>query len=138
MFYHVKDLQFKARVSEPDPRFARLLLEQFGGPNGELKAAMQYFVQAFCCKNPYPDKYDMLMDIATEELSHLEIVGATIQMLLGPVNGKMKDVVEDLEIGRMMEGKSVKEDFIHQAMTNPQFLVLAPGSPMLTDSNGNP
>lgn len=138
MFYHVKDLQFKARVSEPDPRFAQLLLEQFGGPNGELKAAMQYFVQAFCCKNPYPDKYDMLMDIATEELSHLEIVGATIQMLLGPVNGKMKDVVEDLEIGRMMEGKSVKEDFIHQAMTNPQFLVLAPGSPMLTDSNGNP
>lgn len=138
MFYHVKDLQFKARVSEPDPRFARLLLEQFGGSNGELKAAMQYFVQAFCCRNPYPDKYDMLMDIATEELSHLEIVGATIQMLLGPVNGKMKDVVEDLGILKMMEGKATKEDYIHQALTNPQFVVLAPGSPMLTDSNGNP
>lgn len=105
MFYHVKDLQFKARVSKPDPRFARLLLEQFGGPNGELKAAMQYFVQAFCCKKPYPDKYDMLMDIATEELSHLEIVGATIQMLLGPVNGKMKDVVENLDVTKMMEAK---------------------------------
>lgn len=138
MFYHVKDLQFKARVSKPDPRFARLLLEQFGGPNGELKASMQYFVQAFACHNPYPDKYDMLMDIATEELSHLEIVGATIQMLLGPVNGEMKDVVEDLGIMKMMEGKAAKEDFIHQAMTNPQFLVLAPGSPALTDSNGNP
>lgn len=138
MFYHVKDLQFNARVSEPDPRFARLLLEQFGGANGELKAAMQYFVQAFCCRNPYPDKYDMLMDIATEELGHLEIVGATIQMLLGPVNGKMKDVVEDMDITKMMGGKASKEDFIHQAMTNPQFLVLAPGSPMLTDSNGNP
>lgn len=136
MFYHVKDLQFKARVSKPDPRFARLLLEQFGGPNGELKASMQYFVQAFACHNPYPDKYDMLMDIATEELSHLEIVGATIQMLLGPVNGEMKDVVEDLS--KMMEGKAAKEDYIHQAMTNPQFLVLAPGSPALTDSNGNP
>lgn len=138
MFYHVKDLQFKARVSKPDPRFARLLLEQFGGPNGELKASMQYFVQAFCCRNPYPDKYDMLMDIATEELSHLEIVGATIQMLLGPVNGKMKDVVEELGIMKMMEGKATKEDYIHQALTNPQFVVLAPGSPMLTDSNGNP
>lgn len=136
MFYHVKDLQFKARVSKPDPRFARLLLEQFGGPNGELKASMQYFVQAFACHNPYPDKYDMLMDIATEELSHLEIVGATIQMLLGPVNGEMKDVVEDFS--KMMEGKAAKEDYIHQAMTNPQFLVLAPGSPALTDSNGNP
>lgn len=138
MFYHVKDLQFNARVSAPDPRFARLLLEQFGGANGELKAAMQYFVQAFCCRNPYPDKYDMLMDIATEELGHLEIVGATIQMLLGPVNGKMKDVVEDLDVMKMMEGKATKEEYIHQAMTNPQFLVLAPGSPMLTDSNGNP
>lgn len=138
MFYHVKDLQFNARVSEPDPRFARLLLEQFGGANGELKAAMQYFVQAFCCRNPYPDKYDMLMDIATEELGHLEIVGATIQMLLGPVNGKMKDVTEDMDITKMMGGKAAKEEFIHQAMTNPQFLVLAPGSPMLTDSNGNP
>ena len=56
MFHHVKELQFNARVSKPDPRFARLLLEQFGGGNGELKASMQYFVQAFACRNPYPDK----------------------------------------------------------------------------------
>lgn len=138
MFYHVKDLQYNARVSTPDPRFARVLLEAFGGANGELKSALQYFVQAFSCHNPYPDKYDMLMDIATEELGHLEIVGATIQMLLGPVNGKMKDVVENMEISSMMGGKSVKEDFIHQAFTNPQFLVTSPGSPTLTDSNGNP
>src|SRR5688500_19702925 len=98
MFQHVKDLQFNARVSEPDPRFARLLLEQFGGGNGELKAAMQYFVQAFSCKQPYPDKYDLLMDIATEEFSHLEIVGATIQMLLGGVNGALKNAADTDEI----------------------------------------
>ena len=138
MFYHVKDLQYNARVSAPDPRFARVLLEAFGGANGELKSAMQYFVQAFSCHNPHPDKYDMLMDIATEELGHLEIVGATIQMLLGPVNGKMKDVVENMEINKMMDGKAAKENFIHQAFTNPQFLVSSPGSPTLTDSNGNP
>jgi Mn-containing catalase len=65
MFYHVKDLQFNARVSKPDPAFATLLLEQFGGANGELAAALRYFGQAFGCKNPYPDKYDLLMDIAT-------------------------------------------------------------------------
>src|SRR3954463_13065689 len=94
MFYHVKDLQFNARVSAPDPKFARLLLEQFGGANGELKAAMQYFTQAFTCKMPYPDKYDLLMDIATEEFSHLEIVGATIQMLLTGVNGELKNTAE--------------------------------------------
>ena len=40
MFYHVKELQFNARVSEPDPRFARVLLEAFGGANGELKSAL--------------------------------------------------------------------------------------------------
>lgn len=138
MFYHVKDLQFNARVSKPDPRFARILLEAFGGANGELTSAMQYFVQAFSCHNPFPDKYDMLMDIATEELTHLEIVGATIQMLLGSVNGKMKDAVETMEISKLMEGKSAKEEYIHQAFTNPQCVVVAPGSPMLTDSNGNP
>src|SRR5512146_3277944 len=94
MFHHVKELQFNARVSGPDPRFAQLLLEQFGGGNGELKAAMQYFVQAFLMRHPFPDKYDLLMDIATEEFSHLEIVGATITMLLDGVNGKLKDAAE--------------------------------------------
>lgn len=138
MFYHVKDLQFNARVSKPDPRFARILLEAFGGANGELTSALQYFVQAFSCHNPYPDKYDMLMDIATEELAHLEIVGATIQMLLGSVNGEMKDAVETMDLNSMMNGKAAKEDLIHQAFTNPQFLVMAPGSPCLQDSNGNP
>ena len=94
MFYHVKDLQFNARVSEPDPAFASLLLEQFGGANGELAAALRYFGQAFAAKNPYPDKYDLLMDIATEEFSHLEIVGATIQMLLTGINGDLKNAAE--------------------------------------------
>lgn len=138
MFYHVKELQFNARVSKPDPRFARLLLEQFGGGNGELKAAMQYFVQAFGCKNPYPDKYDLLMDVATEEFSHLEIVGATIQMLLSGVTGELKDAAETDEIMQVMDGKAAKESYIHEAMVNPQFGIISGGGPMLTDSNGNP
>ncbi|MBK6264080.1 manganese catalase family protein [Marivirga sp. S37H4] len=138
MFYHAKELQFNARVSKPDPKFARLLLEQFGGGNGELKAAMQYFVQAFSCKNPYPDKYDMLMDIATEEFSHLEIVGATIQMLLNGVNGELKDTSEKEEIMSLLDGKSSRDGYIHEAMVNPQFTVLSGGGPTLTDSNGVP
>lgn len=138
MFYHVKDLQFNARVSAPDPRFANLLLQQFGGPNGELKAAMQYFVQAFSAKDPYPDKYDLLMDIATEEFSHLEIVGATIQMLLAGVNGKLKDAADEAEIMKLLGGKASKENVIHDAMSNPHFLVESAGGPMLTDSQGIP
>lgn len=138
MFYHVKDLQFNARVSAPDPRFANLLLQQFGGPNGELKAAMQYFVQAFGAKEPYPDKYDLLMDIATEEFSHLEIVGATIQMLLSGVNGKLKDAADESEIMKLLGGKASKENVIHDAMSNPHFLIESGGGPMVTDSRGIP
>jgi len=138
MFYHVKDLQFNARVSKPDPAFATLLLEQFGGANGELAAALRYFVQAFGAKNPYPDKYDLLMDIATEEFSHLEIVGATIQMLLTGVNGDLKKAAENSEIMQLLDGKASKENMIHQAMVAPQFLVSSAGGPAYTNSQGVP
>lgn len=138
MFYHVKDLQFNARVSKPDPAFATLLLEQFGGANGELAAALRYFVQAFGAKNPYPDKYDLLMDIATEEFSHLEIVGATIQMLLTGVNGDLKNAAENSEIMQLLDGKAAKENMIHQAMVAPQFLVQSAGGPAYTNSQGVP
>src|SRR5947209_1460065 len=136
MFYHVKDLQFNARVSGPDPRFASMLLEQFGGANGELSAAMQYFVQAFAVRQPYPDKYDLLMDIATEEFSHLEIVGATVTMLLSGVNSELKNAFERSDLNRLLKGKSEREQIIQEAATNPQFLDLSGGAPTLTNSSG--
>jgi Mn-containing catalase len=139
MFHHVKDLQFNARVSKPDPRFANLLLEQFGGENGELAAAMQYFTQAFGAKLPHPDKYDMLMDIATEEFSHLEIVGATIQMLLKGVNGELKDAAEQTDFMVAMNGKAAKESVIHAALSaNPQFPIITGGGPTPRNSQGVP
>lgn len=138
MFHHVKELQFNARVSKPDVRFAKLLLEQFGGPNGELKAAMQYFVQAFGCRKAYPAEYDMLMDIATEEFSHLEIVGATIQMLLTGVNGELKNAADESDLNQMLDGNAAEENYIHEAMINPQFFLVSGGTPTLTDSVGNP
>ncbi|MDX1962595.1 MAG: manganese catalase family protein [Pirellulales bacterium] len=138
MFQHIKDLQFDARVSQPDPRFAKLLLEQFGGGNGELKAAMQYFVQAFGCRREYPDKYDLLMDIATEEFSHLEIVGATITMLLTGVNGALKDAAEGNLVTQMGNGSAKKSNIIQMAMDNPKFLLESAGGPVVTDSVGVP
>ena len=57
-----------------------MLLEQFGGANGELAAAMQYSIQGLNCEDP--DRKDLLMDIGTEELSHLEIVGTLAVMAL--------------------------------------------------------
>jgi Mn-containing catalase len=139
MFHHSKDLQFNARVSRPDPAFANILLEQFGGENGELAAAMQYFTQAFGAKQPHPDKYDMLMDIATEEFSHLEIVGATIQMLLKGVNGGLKDAADSSEIMQVLDGNAAKETIIHAALTaNPQFPIITGGGPTLRNSQGIP
>nr|WP_199156772.1 manganese catalase family protein [Pedobacter sp. ASV2] len=139
MFHHSKDLQFNARVSKPDPVFANILLEQFGGENGELAAAMQYFTQAFGAKQPHPDKYDMLMDIATEEFSHLEIVGATIQMLLKGVNGELKDAADSSEIMQVLDGKAAKENIIHAALSaNPHFVMLSSGGPRLSNSQGIP
>ncbi|MDQ6609881.1 MAG: manganese catalase family protein [Bacteroidota bacterium] len=138
MFYHVKELQFNARVSKPDPAFATLLLEQFGGANGELAAALRYFAQAFGAKNPYPDKYDLLMDIATEEFSHLEIVGATIQMLLTGINGDLKDAAENSEIMQLLDGKTAKEQMIHRGMIAPQLFVDSAGGPCYTNCQGVP
>src|ERR1700756_3962886 len=83
MYHHVKKLMFTVRVDEPDPRFGNMLLEQFGGANGELAAAMQYSIQGLNCEDP--DRKDLLMDIGTEELSHLEVVGTLARMHLKPM-----------------------------------------------------
>jgi Mn-containing catalase len=78
---------YTVNVGTPDPRFGNMLLEQFGGANGELAAAMQYSIQGLNCDDPDRKDMlkDMLMDIGTEELSHLEIVGTLARMHLKPM-----------------------------------------------------
>src|SRR5688572_1200258 len=83
MYHHVKKLMYTVRVDTPDPAFGNMLLEQFGGANGELAAAMQYSIQGINCEDP--ERKDLLMDIGTEELSHLEIVGALARLHLKPM-----------------------------------------------------
>jgi Mn-containing catalase len=82
MYHHVKKLMFTVRVDEPSVSFGNMLLEQFGGANGELAAAMQYSIQGLNCEDP--ERKDLLMDIGTEELSHLEVVGCLARMHLKP------------------------------------------------------
>jgi Mn-containing catalase len=77
MFFHKKDPIHTVKVDEADPRFAQLLLEQFGGATGELSAALQYWVQSFHVENA--GIRDMLQDIALEEFGHLEMVGRLIE-----------------------------------------------------------
>jgi Mn-containing catalase len=93
MYHHVKKLMYTVRVDMPDPAFGNMLLEQFGGANGELAAAMQYSIQGLNCEDP--ERKDLLMDIGTEELSHLEIVGTLARMHLKPTKFDRQAAEED-------------------------------------------
>ena len=81
MFKHEKMLFEPVEIEKPNPQYAVLLQEQLGGGNGELKAAMQYMSQSFRIKDP--EIKDLFLDIAAEELSHMEMVAQTINLLNG-------------------------------------------------------
>lgn len=81
MFKHDKQLLKDVRVDGPNPNYANMLQEQLGGPQGELKAAMQYLSQSYRIKDPRIK--DMFLDIASEELSHMEMVATLVNLLNG-------------------------------------------------------
>jgi Mn-containing catalase len=81
MFKHEKQLLHPVSVDRPNPQYAVLLQEQLGGGNGELKAAMQYISQSFRIKNQ--EIKDLFLDIGSGELSHMEMVATTINLLNG-------------------------------------------------------
>jgi Mn-containing catalase len=93
MFVHNKRLQYTVRVAGPNPGLANLMLEQFGGPQGELAAAMRYFTQGLAEDDA--GRKDLLMDIATEELSHLEIIGSIVGMLNKGNKGQLAEGIEE-------------------------------------------
>lgn len=81
MFKHEKQYLHPVYVERPNPNYAALMQEQLGGPQGELKSALQYLSQSMRIKNP--EIKDLFLDVAAEELSHLEMVAATVNMLNG-------------------------------------------------------
>ncbi|MFB0919738.1 MAG: manganese catalase family protein [Oscillospiraceae bacterium] len=81
MFRHDKQLLKDVRVDAPNPNYANLLQEQLGGPQGELKAALQYLSQSYRIKDPRIK--DMFLDIACEELGHMEMVSTMVNLLNG-------------------------------------------------------
>ncbi|WP_429500047.1 manganese catalase family protein [Robbsia andropogonis] len=128
MFMHNKRLQYTVRVAGANPGLANLLLEQFGGPQGELAAACRYFTQAV--GEDDPGRKDLLFDIATEELSHLEIIGSMVAMLNKGAKGQLAEGVEE-------------EATLYRAMTgggNDSHItsLLYGGGPALTNSAGTP
>lgn len=128
MFAHNKRLQYTVRVNETNPALANLMLEQFGGPQGELAAAMRYFTQAVGEEDG--GRKDMLYDIATEELSHLEVIGTIVAMLNKGAKGRLAEGTdEEADIYRSITGAG-NDSHITQ--------VLYGGGPPLTNSAGVP
>jgi len=113
MYHHVKKLMYTVNVGEPDPRFGNMLLEQFGGANGELAAAMQYSIQGLNCEDQA--RKDLLMDIGTEELSHLEVIGTLARMHLKPLK-KKRDAAEADPLIAVVGGGGVS---LNNSMGNP-------------------
>lgn len=128
MFAHNKRLQYTVRVAAPNPGLANLLLEQFGGPQGELAAACRYFTQAV--SEDDPGRKDMLFDIATEELSHLEVIGSIVAMLNKGGKGQLAEAVEEeAELYRSLTGGGNDSHIT---------ALLYGGGPALTNSAGVP
>ncbi len=126
MFAHNKRLQYSVRVNECNPALANLMLEQFGGPQGELAAAMRYFTQALAEDDA--GRKDMLLDIATEELSHLEVIGTIVAMLNKGAKGKLAEAVdEEAALFRSLQGAG-NDSHVTQ--------VLFGGGPALINSGG--
>jgi Mn-containing catalase len=127
MFMHNKRLQYTVRVAEPNPALASLLLEQFGGPDGELAAAMRYFTQGLGESDP--GRKDLLIDIATEELSHLEVIGSIVAMLNKSVKAQLSEAAmeeADLYMAINSGGNSHTQSLLYG------------GGPSLTNSSGVP
>ncbi len=79
MFQYEKILQYPVNIKNPNPAFAKIIITQYGGPDGELGASLRYLSQRFAM--PYPELQGLLTDIAVEELGHLEMIGTLVYQL---------------------------------------------------------
>ena len=78
MFSYEKKLQYPVNIKNPNPKLAQIIITQYGGPDGELGASLRYLSQRFAM--PYPELKGLLTDIGTEELGHLEMIGAIVYL----------------------------------------------------------
>ena len=79
MFVYEKKLQYPVKIKNPNPALAKFICSQYGGPDGELGASLRYLSQRYSM--PYPELKGLLTDIGTEELGHLEMIGAIVHQL---------------------------------------------------------
>jgi len=127
MFLHVKELQYQAKPERPDPVYARKLQELIGGKFGEMTVMMTYLFQGWNCRGP--QKYrDMLLDIATEEIGHVEMLCTMMARLLegAPGETQAQAAAANPALAAVLGGQNV------------QHAIVSGGSAMPTNSQGVP
>ncbi|SDD83794.1 manganese catalase family protein [Streptomyces prasinopilosus] len=127
MFRHTQKLQFEARPEKPDPAYAHKLQELVGGAYGEMSVMMQYLFQGWNTR--IQGKYkDLIMDTATEEIGHVEMLATMIARLLegAPATATTKMATSDPAVGAVLGGM------------DPQQAIIAGGAALPADSNGYP
>jgi Mn-containing catalase len=137
MFFHVKELQYQAVPERPDPIYAKKLQEILGGQFGEMTVMMSYLFQAWNCRGP--EKYrDMLFDIGTEEIAHVEMLSVMIARLLegAPLKAQEEAVAASPSVGAVMGGTDMRDTIV--ASMNPQHAIVTGGGAAPKDSLGFP
>lgn len=136
MFFHDKRLQYEARPERPDPIYAKKLQEILGGQFGEMTVMMQYLFQGWSCRGPA--KYrDMLLDIGTEEIVHVEMLCTMIARLLdnAPISTQ-EAAAKNPAVGAAMGGNNVRDILL--ASMNPQHTIVTGLGALPTNSMGIP
>jgi Mn-containing catalase len=127
MFYHDKRTQYQVRVEKPNPAFARMLQQAIGGIEGEMRVCLQYLFQAWNSRGPA--KYrDMLLDVGTEEISHIEMLATAVALNLegAPLSVAEAAIKQDGVVGAVLGGM------------NPRSFLSAGLGAMAMDAEGVP
>jgi Mn-containing catalase len=106
VFYHDSDLQYEVAVEDPDPYFAKLLQQAIGGVEGEMRVALQYMFQAFAVPSEKTEYKRLLMETATEELGHIEMLATAVTKTLEGAPARMREQAreDDAVIDAMLRG----------------------------------
>ncbi|MBD1813746.1 manganese catalase family protein [Microcoleus vaginatus DQ-U2] len=136
MFYHKKPLQYYKRPEKPDAVYAKKIQELIGGTFGEMTVMMQYLFQGWNCRGPA--KYrDMLLDVGTEEIGHIEMLATMIAHLLDKAPVSMQEEgFKDAVVGAVMGGNSPRDAI--SASMNPQHAIVSGLGALPSDSVGYP
>ena len=139
MFRHSKRLQYYTPPESPDAHLAVVCQELLGGHYGEVSVMMQYLMQGFTCKGD-PKYRDMLLEIGTEEIGHVEMLSTLITQLMdkAPLQDKEAMVKSNPLVGAIMGGKNSSEATLELASMMPSMAIAAGGGPKLADSSGSP